>query len=208
MRPVFLLSAAMLLGLACSACGGAGQNTGSAPRSSSTVAERPAESATLPQVELKGDADDDSDKYGTELDNENEALGHPADAADAQAVTTLMRRYYATAAAGDGAEACRLMYLPFAESIAGDYGGPSGPPGLRGGTCTEVMSKLFKRSRGRLSADSATLRVATVRVDRNRGFARLGFLGRKPGRYILVHRERGTWKIDMLLDGGRPIRIE
>ncbi|MGC2374861.1 MAG: hypothetical protein WA484_13395 [Solirubrobacteraceae bacterium] len=190
----------MLSGLACAACGGAG----SEPRSSSTGALR----AALPQIEFKADADSDSDKYGTEPDNENEMLGHPAGAVEAAAVATLVRRYYAAAATGDGAAACKLMYLPLAESIAEDYGVQSGSPGLRGETCAAVMSKLFKRSHGSLNADSATLKVAAVRVERNRGAARLGFQGKKPGRYLLVHRERGGWKIDMLLDIGRPIEVE
>jgi hypothetical protein len=208
MKGLLTLMTAGLLGLCAGACGGA--DAGSARRSSSAVGASAglAPSAALPQIELKADSDSDSDRYGSEPDNESEVFGHPADAADARAVAMLMGRYYAAATVGDGVEACRLLYLTFAESVAEDFGGASGSPGVHGKTCAAVMSEVFKQSHTRFGVDSATLKVAAVRVDRNIGSARLGFAGRKPDRYILVHRERGAWKLTMLFDIGRPVGVE
>src|SRR5665811_1283902 len=42
-------------------------------------------------------------------------FGRPAGTADAQAITTLIRRYFASAAAENGAEACALITPFFAE---------------------------------------------------------------------------------------------
>ncbi len=175
---------------------------------SDEVAARLSSSATLPQIEVKGDADSDSDKYGSEPDNENEVFGRPASARDTHMVTALIRRYYAAAATGDSTAGCRLIYTPFAESVAEDLGAPTGPSGLRGNTCAAVLSKLFEQSHENWHTDDATLRVASVRVDQNRGVARLGFRGARPDRYVMAHRERGGWKIDVLQDVGRPIGVE
>jgi hypothetical protein len=197
MRQILVSVAIALLALACAACGG------------SVSMSRPSSATTaLPQIELKGDADSDSDKYGTEPDNENEMLGHPAGAASMRAVTMLVRRYYAAAAAAGGADACRLLYLPFAESVAEDYGSRPASSGVRGDSCAAVLSALFRRSHRSLSVESATLRVAAVRVERNRGAVQLRFAGGRPVRYVLVHRERGAWKMDALFDTARLPLVE
>jgi hypothetical protein len=172
------------------------------------VAARLSSSATLPQIEVKSDADSDSDKYDSEPDNENEVFGRPASARDTHMVATLVRSYYAAAAAADSTAGCRLIYTPFAESVAEDLGAPTGPSGLRGNTCAAVLSKLFEQPHENWHTDDATLRVTSVRVDQNRGVALLGFRGTRPNRYVMAHRERGGWKLDMLQDVGRPIGVE
>jgi hypothetical protein len=216
-----VLCASALLGMGCVACGGSGGGAGPAPTSSAsgsssraaggggTIAQS-APAARLPEIELKGDDDSDSDNYPHEPqnDNENELLGHPAGVVDVRAVTALVRGYYRAAAARDGGEACRLMYAPLAESVAEDYGADAGPASLRGVTCASVLAKLFSQRRRRLGAESTTLKVAQVRILGKRGSVRLGFAGIKQPHYLIIHRERGRWKVDMLLDVERPIRIE
>jgi hypothetical protein len=176
--------------------------------SSSVAAAATASSVALPEVERRGDADNDSDGYGEALDDEKMAFGHPASSADARAVTALVKRYYAAGAAGDGAAACHLIYSTLAESVPEDYGRPPGPPSLRGTTCAVVISKMFKPLQRRLSVESATLKVAAVRVSFNLGSVQLGFAGHKPDRYVLVHRELGRWKMDLLVDVGQPVGVE
>ncbi len=202
------LLAAALLGLGAGGCGKASNGTGSSAPTSSAVtkigAARTASHPALPKIEFRIDDDSDSDKYPHEVDNESEALGRPADAADARSVAVLIERYYAAAAREDGAAACRLIYSTFADSIPEDYGQS---PGLRGDTCAVVLSKLFKQLHGRLRAGSS-VRVGSVRVDLNRARAVLGFDGMKLNRYTLAHRERGVWKMDTLLDLDHPIYVE
>ncbi len=193
----FLVAALVCVGLG--ACGG-----GSA---SGTSASESAGRQTLPRIEVTEDADEDSDKYGSEPDNEHEAFGHPADATDARLVTALVKRYYAAAAHEDGAAACGLLYSLFAESVAETYGEASGSPSLHGDTCAQVMSKLFAQMHRRLS-DGTAVRVAAVRVEFDLASAQFGFAGMKPTRYTMARRERGVWKLDLLLDVGHPVGVE
>lgn len=172
----------------------------------SDAAAQSALGAALPQVVLKGDADSDSDVYDGEPDNENEFFG-PASAYDARKIAALVRRYYAAAVASNGKVACRLLYRPLAESVPGSDGSAPAPPGLHDRECAVVMSKLFQESHKQVSAAGAKLQVTSVRVRLNRGAARFGFGGKKP-HYIMLHRERGAWKIDMLLAQEQPIRVE
>jgi hypothetical protein len=123
-----------------------------------------------------------------------------ANMTDARAVRALVKRYVATAAANDGASACSLIYSLFAEEIPETYGlPPTGSPALHGTTCAVVMTKLFKLHHSQLAAEAATVEVVGVRVNGNRGLALLHFRG-IPARSIDVHRERGVWKINALLD--------
>jgi hypothetical protein len=198
--PLCVLLAAALPGLGVTACGGAGSVSG-APGASAGAAPH----VTLPEIELKGDADHDSDTYYGEPDNEHEPRGRPARIDDARRVSALVKRYYAAAGRGDGVAACRLVYLPVVESIQEANGGTS--PGA-GGTCAAILSRVFKRQHGQLSAESAALTVASVRVDLNVGAVRLGLGSGRPARYTMVHRERGAWKMLNLLDSTRPILVE
>jgi hypothetical protein len=141
------------------------------------------------------DKDDDNGK-------DDIAWGRAASAADRRAVTSVVKSYYAAAAAGDAVRACSLMYSIFAEEIPEEYGeSPPGPPGLHGTTCAAVLAKLFKQQHRRLVADLATLEVTRVRLKGRRGLAILHFRT-AAHREIPVHRERRAWKIDALLDGG------
>jgi hypothetical protein len=212
-RAFFVLLAAASLGPGLAACGGAGANSSVSGASSRGVATGgapigAASVASLPQIERKGDGEGDSDTYGHEPDNENELFGRPAPRADVRAVAALVGRYYAAAARDDGASACRLIHSTLATAIPKDYGGTAGPAYLRGRSCGTVMSKLFRHYRRRLSAEGAGTRVIGLRAEFNLGVAQLRLPGAKSARYIMVRRERGMWKIDMMLDEGEPVHVE
>jgi hypothetical protein len=202
MNSKLLSLTAVLLCLGAVGCGASGSG-------GTTTPSNVANTATLPQPELKGDSDSDSDSYGLGPDPDtSRTFGYPVSASEARAITALVKRYYAIAATEDGARACTTMYSALAESLAETYGGPYGVPSLRGTTCAQVLSKLFKQRHGSIAADSATLRVVAVRALGRRGSVLLSFGGKRPTHYMEMRRELGSWKIDRMLDGESPILVE
>jgi hypothetical protein len=203
----------VLCGVVVNACGGVSKGTGASSGLSSNAAalsrtRTTPSGSTSSESRLKRDRDNDYDSSGNSNYDKDDSVtldyGHEASAADMQAVTALVERYYAAAAADDGAQGCSLMYSILAEAIPEDYGQPpAGPPSLRGKTCAVVMSKLFNQRHQQLAADSATLKVIDARVEGNRGFALLSFKA-MPARSIVIHRERDAWKIYALLDAELP----
>jgi hypothetical protein len=190
---VILLS--MSLG-ACSATSKAPSSTADASKANTASTTVTAQMATgspraqaNPQRDVDGDNENNDDDYNS---------GHAASTATTRAVRALVGRYYADAAAGNGAQACSLVYSIFAEEIPEEYGEPPGPPALRGSTCATVLSKLFKREHRRMAADLTQLEVAAVRVKAHHALVLLSF--RTKSREIRVHLEHGVWKIDELLD--------
>jgi hypothetical protein len=164
----------------------------------------PSPDAKLPQIEIQGDGEMDSDKYGNEPDDdERELFGHPASAADARAIAALVKRYYAVAAQEDGATACRLLYRALAEAEPSDFTNAPVPPGLHQAACAKVMVRLFKAGHAQVRAEDARLYVTAVRVSHNTGVAEFGPAAGRPEHSIMVHRERGVWKMDMLLASKR-----
>jgi hypothetical protein len=174
---------------------------------------------------LKGDEDDDDTAsnrtYNTKNDNDADydndskakepktyydsddgpirSYGEVANASDSRAIAALVKRYYAAAAAANGARACPLIYSLFAEAIPEDYGRGAGPAYSRGNTCAVVMSKLFKHNHAQLPAKIV---VTAVRVNGNQARALIGSVA-APASYLLLRRERGVWKVDALL--GMPL---
>lgn len=192
-----MTAAIALLGLSASACGG-----GESASSRGDVAK-----ATLPQIELKDDPDRDADVYPGEPDNEDELFGRPAPPGEAREIAALVKRYYAAAAGGDGAAACRLVYSPTAESLPEEY--PSLVAASHTGSgCAAVLSRLFAQMHRQLHADSVALKVAAVRVHLNRGAVQLDLERGSRARYTVVRREGGAWKMLMLFDRERPIYVE
>lgn len=183
------------------ACGDASKDV----RSSSHTALKPTTTAAMsgaivsnptPHPTAKPDNDGDGDNG-----NDDDRWGSAASSTDRRAVVALVKRYYAVAAAGDGAQGCALIYSLLAEEIPELYGEPPGPPSLRGGTCAVVMSKVYRQKHRQLVAKVAMIDVIGVRVKRLRGLALLRFKG-GPERDIPVHREHRAWRIAALLDGG------
>jgi hypothetical protein len=202
----------VLFSVGATACGGVSKRTSSASQVSSNAATTgsvPATTASTTPTESEFPLDDDQDNDNpskSQYDADDDPvlyLGHAASAADRQGIAHLVKRYYGVAAAGDGAAACSLIYSSLAESVPEDYGQSPGPPSLRGKTCAVVVSKLLKQHRQSLVADRASLTVTRVRVSGSSGLALLRF-GTKTERRVLVCREGGVWRMDVLLDIGVP----
>ena len=210
MKSPLVLFAMVLLGVGASACGSE-KSTNSRPHAASNAAETGTAAITEPGAYSHGDytkADSDKDNdIGTPNDTDNGSVldfALPASATDKRAITAVIKRYYMAAAAADGAQACSLLYITFAEAIPEDYGvSPPGQPYMRGNTCPAVMTGVFKHFHRQIAADDATLKVTRVRLEEHHGFAVLSF-GGMPQREIPVRLERHAWKIESMLDNELP----
>jgi hypothetical protein len=177
-----------LLVLANGACGGSRMDD----RASNATSTAPSLSG------LVGDQDRDSsakDYYDSD-DSEIRSYGHAASAAEAYAITTLVERYYAAAAAGDAAKACALTYYLDVETLPEQYGEPPGPRWLKGAhTCRALLSRVFAHFHSELTVSVV---VTAVRVNGRHADALVGFR-RLPAGHVMVHKEGASWKIDGLL---------
>ena len=187
MRKTCALMVAAILLVLLADCGGAskGSNLATTAATSPTTSTTASAQVPSPQAKLVTE-------YGQE-----------ASPADKQAITALVNRYYAAAAADDGATACSLIYSPLSESVAEDYGQAPAPASLAGTTCQVVMSKLFRQVPGQPSAVLATTEVTGVRVKGRKGYALLRSKTMPEGD-IPVERELGTWKIGTLIGSALP----
>jgi hypothetical protein len=203
-----LLALAIVVSLA--ACGSARR----APRSGTPAAARQAglsegTASVASESAAPGHAIADSDDDDVERlpnDDNNSAVrdfGSPATAAEAHAISALLRRYYATAAAGNGALACSMILASIVKAVPLNYG-VYGPTYMRGGkTCAQVLVRLFAHEHRRLLAETAHMTVTSVRLQGDLGLAMLGFSGLRE-RQISLQREHVTWKLAALLDGELP----
>jgi hypothetical protein len=209
MKRLPVLLVAVLLTVGAAACGGAGK----APRSRNTgraggevgAAASPRAARPGGYLEEDGDGDRDDEPHPANAENGDRILlsnyGSRAGPRDVDAVTALIKRYYAAAAAGDGTTACSLLSRSIAATVASDQGQSS--QGRREG-CAGYMSTLFKQQHQQLVADDvATMVVVSVHVKGDLGEALLGFRT-VPEASMLVEREGRLWKIGSLLDGGTP----
>lgn len=177
--------------------------------------------ATTDVASNRSAQENDRDNDGDHNDDDGRVLfyGHAASAADRRGSVALVTSYFAAAAAADGAKACALLVPLLAESVVEEDGRS---PALRGRTCAEVMSKLFRLHHRTLVEKRAALQVIAVRVEGNKGLAVLNFPGIREvrrlgeGSEVLVapdsrgthevrqlgeRRVDGTWKVLDLLDG-------
>jgi hypothetical protein len=152
------------------------------------------------------DADFDNDYKHENMgyfDSDDDAarnFGHAARPSDKRAITALVERYYAAAAAANGATACALTYWILAGSIAEDYGQPPGPAYLHGNTCAIVMTKLFQHDHARLAT---SMEIVAIRL---RGAQANVLLGSAtlPASFLSLRRERGVWKVYNLYPAQLP----
>ncbi len=194
-----MLLAAMLLSVGITACGGA---TSKSSNTSSRTSSNPASSAGT-SATGKDSEDGDSDSAS----NDDSAIvnyGHAAGSTETQTIAALVKSYYATAVAGNGAKGCSQIYVVFREAIPEDFGQPPGPPSLRGKTCAVVMSKLYRQRHQQLVGENAKLTVTAVRVEGRQGVALLHVGTKAEPRQLQLHTERGVWKIDILLANPLP----
>jgi hypothetical protein len=166
------------LSLSITACGGTGGATNSSSRHAA-----------------KKDRDNDGDN------NDDDAhvldYGHAASGTERQEITSLVKSYYATAAAEDGSTACSMLYPLISETVAEDYGHI---PDLRGTTCATVITKLFKRRHHLLVGESDTFKVYALRVKGERALTVLSFAVLPEVRQLPERRVDGAWKIAALSD--------
>jgi hypothetical protein len=208
-KPLLALFAIAAIAAGVCACGGASTGTQSASHASSSAAPSSSTAATGASNNTsttdytKADSDKDNDIGAPHDDTNNNSeldFGHAANAADKRTVTALVKRYYATALAGDGAKACSMIYSTLAEAVPEDYGQPPGPLYMRGAkTCPAAMALLFKHFHTLLTLEVPKLEVTRVRLIEHHGYALLSF-GELPEREILVAREGRVWTMNGLFD--------
>lgn len=193
----------LLASLAATTLGGAVCACASAPlaqraRSSASTGKAASSAAAY---EAKRDADNDNDNVsGSRYDSDDSQVldfGRAAGAAEARRIATLVVRYYQAAAAADGARACAMLYAPIAESVVEQFAGTP----LRGRSCRAVMSALFRGHRRELASKLASLRILGTRVAGERGIVLMRF-GGGGARELVLHRERGAWRVLALQDVG------
>lgn len=192
-------------------CGGTGSaarsSSGSAAVDSSTaVAAAPAKPAKSYRT---GDSDVDDENGKEGLGNHDDdpltLYGHAAGPVDRRNITALLERYYAAAAADEGAKACSLLYSSLArdprltKTVPEDrFSFPLHVRVLPGESCSRVTSRLFRLRHRSLSLEAPTLQVINLRVDGAHGDAVLGFKT-APEQWIPIARQDGVWKVHALL---------
>jgi hypothetical protein len=192
------------------ACGGA-TTDGSTPSrvytssTGSTSTQGPGSDGTQNYTKADGDKDGD---FGSGDDKNNRGVlefGRPASAANHRQIVSLLKRYYAAVAVGDGASACSMTYSTLAESLPEDYGMAPGPLYLRGAkSCPEVLTLMFAHFHGRLAAEGTRFKAAKVLLDGGQGIAIVNF-GSMPERQITIEREGPRiWKVATVLDRELP----
>jgi hypothetical protein len=212
MRPLLMLLAGAPLGLGAAACGSATHGgTGTAPQTQAAVGSAvrsPSAVATSGRGASDGDdADDASGNNGSgekEDDSTVTDYGQPADAALTRTITAIAKRYFAAAAAADGAATCPLIVLDLVAAIPGNFGKAPNPSYMRGNTCAEVCSKLFKHMHRQLAAEAGGLEIAGVRATHPTVYVLMAFKNSPYRRYIALEREDGTWKFEAMLDSEYP----
>ena len=204
MKLLLILLTVAMFSLGPVACGGANSGADSASIASPSTVSNTAPAPTY----AKADSDKDND-IGAPYDDTNNSgilnYGHAANATDERAIAALVKRYYATAVAGDGSKACSMIVSSLSKAVVEDYGhGSAGSPYLSSGkTCSAVMALLFKHSHSQLAAELPKLKVSHVRLLGDRGLAVLTF-GAMPERQIPIGLEGHTWKVQALLDSELP----
>lgn len=205
MKQLLALPASALLAAGLWACGDSSPRAGSIPHASSSATASDLSPAPLV---YKADRDKDNDISTPINDADNNGarnFGHAASAAERRAITTLIKRYYATALAGDGARGCSMIYSTIAESAPEDDSREPGTPAYMHGaqTCAAVLTALFKHYHAQLAAEVPRLEVTRVRLKEHHGFALLSF-GTLPEREISVLREGRVWKLSQIYDVELP----
>lgn len=214
MRPLLVLLAAALLGTSAVACGGAAKvarstrPTGAAVGPPSGVTARGSARVARASGFLRKDGDDDNDDERPRAEggvNDDQSLlasyDHRASPADARAVSTLVRRYYAVSVAGNGADACALLAADLARGLATEQGRAAQGPG---GSCAAAISPLLAQQHQHLAAEGpSTMTLIALYAKGDLGLAVLGFRS-APESTIGVAREGRAWRIDALFDSLVP----
>jgi hypothetical protein len=208
-KPLLALLVLVLLGLGATACGSTSKG-GSGSQSSSNADAPPATTDVGPPPKRPGiddtyDEDDTARRKVEDRDDEEvEHYGRAATPAEARSAAAFAKSYFATAVAENGAAACSLLSPWLSRGLGGSYEKPPNPTYLRGKTCAEVMTKLFKHRHRLMTAEAAGLQVTSVRVTAGTAFVLLAFKGIRERRFMGVERFGKTWKLEALLDSQYP----
>lgn len=153
------------------------------------------------------DADFDNDSkpasQGAFFDDDDAIVrdyGRPASAADARAITALVKRYYAASSRADGRRVCGLLFSLTAEAVPEDYGRGAGPAFARGNTCSAVLSKYYRHEHAMVAG---SVQVVAVRVEGKRALALIGSRT-MPASSLPVRSEYGVWKLYALFSRRLP----
>lgn len=217
MKYLLTLIAILPLSVALSSCGEAkgvgasAANQAAGGTASDPSAADPPNAASVPRfpgiAQYPGDVDGDNDHNS---DEHMLTPGHEANAAQVRVITATIKRYYASAVAGDGARACAMLAAPILQAVPledGRYGAPY----LHGHTCAEVLSKLFEHFHSSIVTEAARFKVAAVRLEGDHGYAALRtHIPCIPERCVLdrriltlttivIKQEGSSWKIESLL---------
>src|SRR5665213_1011485 len=103
MKPLLVLLALALSSVGVGACGGASDASMRPTTATARLGVDPEHDGDRPGVLVAG-GPHDKDDFGIVY------FGQPATASEARFIASLVKRYYAAAAASDGARACALMY--------------------------------------------------------------------------------------------------
>lgn len=154
-----------------------------------------------------GNADSDNDNptpNSYRLPDSDDAqifsYGHPAGAGEKQAITRVVKRYYAAAEAGNSSVGCSLLLPSLERLVPSEYGGGAGPAYLRGGkTCQAILSKVFARLHEHLTAG---VDVFSVRVAGNEAQVVLSS-SKLRASYLKLQRQGDSWWVKLLF--GPPL---
>lgn len=148
------------------------------------------------------DEDGDIDRFGAgPYDTDNDAdpvFKQVTSAADHRAIVALIKRYYAVALEGDGAQACSMLDPLLVESLLEEHERGRGPPALRGKTCAQIATKTFAQSHRELVEENTSIDVLWVAVTGNLGTSLVRF-GPYRELVLLTRRTDGVWRMDVLL---------
>jgi hypothetical protein len=198
MKSPLALLAIVLLSVDLGACGGAGKGTRSTPTAPSVAATGNTPAKQPFSTTSAGGPKDLSDGDNDARDNDDVGLvqyGNAASPTDKLAVTAFVERYFQAAAAADGATLCSLMVSGLAAALAKELSKLSRPSYMRGKTCAQIMSKLYRYRHPQFATEAARFELAGVRVNGNKAYALLAFMGITERRFIPLEREGGTWKM-------------
>lgn len=137
-------------------------------------------------------------------DDEVEQFGKPATPAQWQATEALARRYFAVAAAENGAGACPLLVVSLGSTLGGSYERHSDPSYLHGKTCPAVMTNLFVHYHRLMVKKAKGLEVTAVRVQGPAADVLLAFKGIRSRGWMGLALEGRLWKLKELTDDQYP----
>lgn len=131
-------------------------------------------------------------------DREAFAFGHSPGSASS-AINAVVKRYFAAAAAEDGASGCRLLIPSLASTVPDANVGANGAVRGRRSTCAAALQSVFTHYHGELEG---TVQVASIRVKEATAQVIVTSRTLRAGEIFLT-RQSGSWWIEELLS--RPL---